>query len=362
MADSQRSTARSTRLVRSVPAAIRSLLRVPLFYKILLANSAIVVAGAVAGTMTTAAFVRAEPDRSTLELVGLLALAGVVVSVMVNWLILRLALGPLDELERTAHAVQAGQFDARARLSPVMDRELERLTRVFNAMLDGLERTRRRLRDVAARALRAEEEERKRIARELHDETAQSLAAQLVRLRLLRGSTDTTARDAALDEVRAEMTRTLEGIRRYARGLRPPALDELGLGPAIEAHARSLAEATGLEVTVDTERVEGVLSSDAELAMYRIVQEAVSNALRHAQANEVRVRLAREDGTVVATVEDDGRGFAVDEVMSSQRGLGLFGMQERSAYVGGRVEIESAPGEGTRVRVEVPLPKEERNA
>ncbi|HEY8368005.1 MAG TPA: sensor histidine kinase [Thermodesulfobacteriota bacterium] len=342
--------------VAARPSLVRALLGLPLFYKLLVANAAVVILGAVAGTALTAEFVRAAPGRSTFELVGLFALAGVVVSVLVNAVVLRLALAPLRHLERTAERVRRGELDARAPRSPLADATLEKLTATINDMLDALEAYRRRLGEIAARALHAQEEERKRIARELHDETAQALAALLIRLRLARRADDPAAREALLEEARREIAAAIEGIRRFARGLRPPALDELGLVPAIAAHARSLGDAAGLRVEVEADPVDGLLAPDAELALYRIVQEALSNVARHAGAREARVRVERAAGAVAAIVEDRGRGFRLDDAVGPEgRGLGLFGMRERAAYVGGRVEIDSAPGAGTRIRVEVPV-------
>jgi two-component system sensor histidine kinase UhpB len=339
----------------ALPAWIRALLRVPLFYKILIANALIVIAGAIAGTATTAQFVRAAPTRSTLELVGLLTAAGVVVSVLVNAVILRLALSPLNLLAETATRVQDGELDARAPYSMLADRDLTHLTWTFNGMLESLALYRKQLREIAARALRAEEEERKRIARELHDETAQTLAALLIRLRLARGAENAEARDAMLDDVRREIAEALEGVRRFARGLRPPALDELGLVPAIESYARMLEEASSIPVSIEAEPVAKLLSPEAELVLYRVVQEALSNAVRHAAAKHITVRIRRSRGNVVAIVEDDGRGFPVEEVLAGPAaGLGLFGMKERTAYMGGRLEIHSEVGKGTRVIAEVP--------
>ncbi len=339
-------------MLRRIPRAV---LRVPLFYKILIANSVIVVLGAVIGTAITRDFLRAGATGFSPSLVVVvLALVGVAVSVLVNAWILRVALQPLQLLEETAARIHAGETDARVPTSPVADRELERLAQTFNSMVDSLENYRQRLRDVAARAQAAEEEERKRIARELHDDTAQSLAALMLRLRLIRNQDDAEARTRALDELREELGEALERIRRFARGLRPPALDELGLVPALESHARSISEAVEVPVRVDAEPVAGLLSPQSELALYRIAQEALSNAIRHGQPETVQITIRRRPGVVVLRVRDDGRGFRVEEARDGERpGLGLFGMEERAAYLGGRVEIRSVPGRGTVVRATI---------
>ncbi|HET6763932.1 MAG TPA: sensor histidine kinase, partial [Longimicrobiaceae bacterium] len=319
-------------------------------------NAVIVLGGAVAGGMVTAQYVRAAPGRSALDLVGFMAVAGVFLSLAVNALILRLALSPLDLLEETAARVQGGDLQARVPISPVADRELERLTHTFNAMLDASAADRARLREVAARALGAAEEERKRIARELHDETAQTLAALLIRIRILRNG-DPGALEDGLETLRSEIGEALEGVRRYARGLRPPALDELGLLPAIDSHVRWLSEATGLAIEAAADpSIDGLLPPEAELAVYRIVQEALSNVVRHSGAHRVDLSVARAPSAVIVTVADDGRGFSTTDVMSTDgSGLGLFGMQERAGYLGGRVDITSHPGAGTRVRAEIPI-------
>jgi two-component system, NarL family, sensor histidine kinase UhpB len=336
---------------------LRVLLRVPLFYKILLANAVIVLGGAVAGGLVTAQYVRAAPGRSALDLVGFMAVAGVFLSLAVNALILRLALSPLELLEETAARVQGGDLQARVPISPVADRELERLSHTFNAMLDASAADRARLREVAARALGAAEEERKRIARELHDETAQTLAALLIRIRILRRNGDPEALVEGLEALRTEIGDALEGVRRYARGLRPPALDELGLLPAIDSHVRWLSEATGLTIEASADpSIDGLLPPEAELAVYRIVQEALSNVVRHSGAKHVELTVARAPAAVIVTVADDGHGFSTADVMSTDgSGLGLFGMQERAGYLGGRVDVSSQPGTGTRVRAEIPV-------
>lgn len=332
----------------------RGLLRFPLFYKILIANA--VILGLVIGACSVVAHGAAQTTNYAL-LLG----AGLVLSILSNALIIRLALSPLARLERTARRVQAGDLTARVEPSPLADRELERIATTFNTMLDSGEAYRRRLREVAARALSAQEEERKRIARELHDGTAQTLAALRVRMRVARAAGDGAERDAQLDRLSADLDEATEEVRRIAQGLRPPALDMLGLAPAIESYARALSSGGELQVETDIRSLEGLLTPEAELALCRIVQEALSNAARHSGARRAWVRIGLEGGSVVALIRDDGRGFAVETAMAAT-GLGLFGMQERGAYVGGAVEIESAPGRGTRVRVTIPVVETARYA
>lgn len=338
------------------PRAIRALLRIPLFYKILIANAALVLFGALLGSTLTASYVRTQPTGSILDLASALAVAGVGATVLVNAVILRLALQPLEQLERSAARVQAGELDVRAPVSPIADRDLEQLTRTFNGSLDAAAAYRGRLREVAASALYAAEEERKRIARELHDETAQLLAALLIRIRVVRRAPDPQTLDALLDDMRREIAAALEGVRRFARGLRPPALDELGLVPAIESHVRSVSVVAGFPVRLEAEAIDGALPPEAELAVYRIVQEALSNVVRHARASHATVRVRRTAGQLEVRIDDDGRGFDVARVRAGGGGgLGLFGMTERAGYLGGRVEVTSTPGGGTHVCAEIPL-------
>jgi two-component system, NarL family, sensor histidine kinase UhpB len=328
----------------------RALLRVPLFYKILIANAAILTLVIVA--CGVAAHATATGTAPTfLALLG----GGLAVSIASNALILRLALTPLTRLERTAQSVQDGDLAARAEPSDLADRDLARLMTTFNMMLDSGATYRRRLRDIAARALNATEDERKRIARELHDGIAQTMAALRVQLRVARSVEDATTRDALLEKIGAGLGDATEEVRRIAQGLRPPALDMLGLAPAIESCARSIEENTGLQFDTVLSPVESLLAPEAELALYRIVQEALSNIARHAEAGTVRIRLSYSGRFVTATVEDDGSGFAVGEEMAGGGGLGLYGMQERAAYVGGTVDIDSEPGIGTRVRAIIPV-------
>jgi two-component system, NarL family, sensor histidine kinase UhpB len=327
----------------------RSLLRFPLFYKILVANAVIVVAVTAACGVAARATANGEAAKYMMLLGG-----GLLLSLASNAVIVRLALSPLKRLQRTAERVQGGDTAARVEPSELADRDLERLIATFNMMLDSGEVYRRRLRETAARAQNATEEERQRIARELHDGTAQTLAALRVQLRVARSVEDGQARRALLERVGAGLGEAAEEVRRIAQGLRPPALDMLGLAPALESFARATADTAGLALTAELSPVEGLLTPEAELALYRIVQEALSNVARHATAGTVYLKLEHGGDVVTATVEDDGRGFGVREEMSNG-GLGLFGMQERAAYFGGTVEIDSQPGRGTRVRAIIPV-------
>jgi PAS domain S-box-containing protein len=212
----------------------------------------------------------------------------------------------------------------------------------------------RRLQNFSEGALRATEEERQRIARELHDDTAQRLATLILRIRRLALEEDAVARKALLEQIREEIVDAAEGVKRMARGLRPPEIEELGLSLAIVAHVRSLREGAGFEVETELGAVDGSLNVTAKLAMYRIVQEALSNARRHAATSRATVRLFAQGDTVVAEVEDRGKGFRLSRAMQSGGGLGLVGMRERATMIGGRLSIDSLPGEGTTVRVVVP--------
>ena len=336
---------------RAIVTFGRWLLRAPLFYKILVSNALLI--GLVAFA-TAEAVRRFHVSPESAPPVVLVIGAGILVSFAANGALIRIALAPLRDLERTAARIQAGDLVARTELSPVADRDLRRLARTFNGMIESATAYRRRLRETSARATRAAEEERKRVARELHDGTAQTLAAVRVRLRLARGASDADAIGAAIDRVSAELGEAIEEVRRMARGLRPPALDMLGLAAAVRSLVESAANAAGLDVEVEADPMRGALSADGELALYRILQEALSNVVRHSGASQLEVRLCRRSYGAELRVRDDGRGFTMDATLANGGGLGLFGMQERAAYVGGQVEVTSSPGNGTTVTAMIP--------
>jgi PAS domain S-box-containing protein len=213
---------------------------------------------------------------------------------------------------------------------------------------------RKRLRDFSEGALRSVEEERQRIARELHDDTAQRLATLMLRVRLLTHVQEDGRRTMALEELREDLLEVAEGVKRIARGLRPPELEDVGLVTAIQAHLRDLREGADFEVEGHFEAVDHLLEDESKLALYRIVQESLSNALRHSGAGRATLTVEASSDRVVAVVKDMGRGFSAAHAAKGGGGLGLIGMQERAVMLGGRVTVDSTPGQGTRVRVELP--------
>jgi signal transduction histidine kinase len=205
--------------------------------------------------------------------------------------------------------------------------------------------------DALRRVVEAQELERRRLARELHDQTGQELTSVLLGLKAVEEAKSGAERAEALAAVREQVVETLHDVRRLAVELRPKALDDFGLVPALERLRDTFAEQTGMRVDLES-RIRERLPTDVETALYRIVQEALTNVVKHAQATAVSIVLAPKDRAVTALIEDDGRGFTPD---GSGEGLGLLGMGERLALFGGRLKIESSHGAGTTIVAEVPL-------
>ena len=205
--------------------------------------------------------------------------------------------------------------------------------------------------DALRRVVEAQELERRRLARELHDQTGQELTSVLLGLKAVEEAKSGAERAEALAAVREQVVETLHDVRRLAVELRPKALDDFGLVPALERLRDTFAEQTGMRVDLES-RIRERLPTDVETALYRIVQEALTNVVKHARATAVSIVLAPKDRAVTALIEDDGRGFTPD---GSGEGLGLLGMGERLALFGGRLKIESSHGAGTTIVAEVPL-------
>jgi len=205
--------------------------------------------------------------------------------------------------------------------------------------------------DALRRVVSAQELERQRLARELHDETGQALTSILLKLKTFEDIGDAERLAEATSELREIVVATLQDVRRLAVELRPKALDDFGLVPAIERLVGTFREQTGIEVDLESRLGSDRLPREIETTLYRITQEALTNVVKHAQAKHVSIVLTRRDGSVAALIEDDGRGISE----AGRDGLGLLGMRERIALVDGRLEVESSPGSGTTVSVEVPV-------
>jgi two-component system sensor histidine kinase UhpB len=326
-------------------------LGISLFWKIFLANLILVALVATAGVIL--ALGSRSIAESEVTAVGIVtATVLILLSIAMNTGLVRLALLPVDSLTDTIERVRRGDTAVRAATSPVADPGLRNLGDALNEMLDNLSVNRHRQRELARRVLQAEERERQRIAHELYSGTAQTLAGVLVRLRIAERHLSSGA-DGSIDEIREEVVSALEEIRGVARRLRPPELDELGVRVALEAHVRSMAEGRNIDI-----RFEGdvpPLSRESQLALFRIVQEATSNAILHSGTDRLKVRFSAHGSGVLAEVEDDGHGFDVSSALAhTGESLGLFGMHERAGYVQGEISLESGPGRGTRVRVIIP--------
>jgi two-component system, NarL family, sensor histidine kinase UhpB len=320
---------------------VARLLRLPLFYKILLANSLIVALGAVAGTVITLW------HGHRYELITLFTGAGLVLSFVVNYWVLRIALTPLDRLQAAVDVVRCGDMTARVEAGPLDDERFVRLVETFNEMLERTGHATEELRHLSHRILTAQENERARVARELHDQSAQSLTLMLVRLRLLDRSTDASQARQHVQELRDLTARALDEIRRIALELRPKILEDLGLGQALAWQADELNAGGGVRTTLEIVGMDHRLPREPELALYRVAQEALTNITRHARAHTACLRLEQQGNAVTLTVEDDGVGFDIGAALAHPSGLGLSGMRERMALVGGRLAIEPRPGGGT---------------
>jgi signal transduction histidine kinase len=212
----------------------------------------------------------------------------------------------------------------------------------------------------------AHEDERKRIARELHDEAGQTLTSLLLGLKHIEDSSADSSNKAKAVELRSLTAHTLDLMRDMALELRPSTLDHLGLVAALERYVAEYGRKHGLEADFDAGGLDGArLSPQTETALYRIAQEALTNVLRHARARGVSVLLERRDSRAILVVEDDGAGFDVEVARHSGSpagDLGILGMEERALLAGGSLTIESRPGHGTAVFVEAPLEDKDHGA
>ena len=229
-----------------------------------------------------------------------------------------------------------------------------RLTETFGARAAvAVDLADRVARDALRRVVAGQELERRRLARELHDETGQALTSILLGLKHVEEAGSPESARAAAAELREQIVDTLQNVRRLAVELRPSALDDFGLAPALERLAEAFGEQSGIAVDIQTNLDSRRLTPEVETALYRIVQEALTNVAKHAEATRVSIVVTRRESSVTAVIEDDGQGFGAGG--GTGEGLGLVGMKERVGLLGGRLALESTEGAGTTVVAEVPV-------
>jgi two-component system sensor histidine kinase UhpB len=279
----------------------------------------------------------------------ILALA-IVLSLCVNVWMLRRRWGPLESLIQRVERIDPAQ-PTTLELEGDPVEEIDRLGASFKRLLEGIESERRRRGQLV---LRAQEAERRRLARDLHDEVNQALTAILLRLEALSQDAP-NERAAELAELKRIVNQAMEELLNLARQLRPSALDDHGLVPAVEAQLKGFAARTGVETRLRTDGRPGDLEEDVQVAIYRVAQEALANVGRHAGATCVEVELSANGAGAELRVRDDGAGFdaAHPDPTDSGAGLGLKGMAERARLVGGELDVRSSPGGGTTVSLRI---------
>jgi two-component system, NarL family, sensor histidine kinase UhpB len=333
-----------------------------LFTRIAIGNAVVIVVGAIAGTLLTRHLTDVAAD---IWLIILFAALGIGLSVAVNFWLIRTALRPLDELRSIVYGIQQGSATVEELKLTNPDPDIELLAAAMGSLIKQLESSNLRLRALSERAIHVQEEERKRIARSLHDDTGQALSTLIIKLERLENRLPGNEPDLK-DQVSSAgklASGTLNELRKVITGLRPSILDDLGLIPAMRWYARTNLEAAGVNVTMDAEEEGSELPGSLSTTLFRITQEAVNNIIRHAQAKNVQLCLKRNEKHVYLQIKDDGVGFdpskEFDEATKLQH-WGLIGIRERADLIGGDFRISSIPPDGTLMEVIIPLePKSE---
>ena len=325
------------------PARVRQALAVSLFWRVAAINAGGLVLAALILALSPATI----SSRLTAAEAVVLAVITVVV-IGINVLLLRRVFGPLERLTEIMRRIDPLQPGRRIEMErPVA--EVAELYDTFNAMLDRIERERR---TSGRRALMAQENERRRLARELHDEVGQTMTGVVLQLEGLHAVSPAELAEpvALLQETARE---GVEEVREIVRGLRPQALDEFGLRSALLSLAAGVTERTGVRVRARVIPQLPQMERDQELAIYRVAQEGLTNVARHAGARTAELILETEGDHLVLRVRDDGRGISDSEATS--QGVGIGGMRERALLIGGRLRVGRHERGGTEVRLDVPL-------
>ena len=273
-----------------------------------------------------------------------------------------------DETGRLARAFEtmrvalAASMDEVTQANATLERRVAARTAQLQKLYAELQDRDARRAELVRKLLSAQEDERRRIARELHDETCQTVTALAVGLDTVRRAGSPEEASAKLEDARALTSRTLDGLHRVIFDLRPSVLDDLGLVSAVRWWVDRHLTPAGITARLEIENLEDRLPPTVEIPVFRAIQEALTNVVRHSGAKTVLVQMSRESGTLSVDVEDDGKGFTPADVATPSetgQGLGLLGMRERIEILGGTLTLDSSPGAGTHVAFTVPVPKEE---
>ena len=328
---------------------VQRFLKVPLAAKLAGANLVIVVA----------AWIGAYAVHVTAGEWRMLAVmtAAMLVGLAVSLVLVSIALRPIKDLERTATRVWAGDLDTRVPRSAVADADLAQVGGTLNYLLTALAEDRLRVRILASEIVRTADVERSRVGKELHDSIAQSLAALRYQLVAIERETTDPELVAQIRAVRESAGEVLEQVRLLSHTVHPQILDDLGLVPALRNLARKATGETVVTVIApdDAEADLKGIQTDVAAALYRVAQESIANAIRHAAPSNIDVRVARVANGVALQIDDDGNGFDADKTEREAQAMGLFTMRERVSLLGGTFTISSKPKEGTSVRVTIPL-------
>lgn len=330
--------------------------KTPILYRIAIGNAFVIAIGAIGGTYIT----RILADQAVDWWLILLFLGiGTLLSVIINFWIIKNALRPLNELSILVDQVQAGHAQIDPRFLQPTDPDIYQLAATLDSLVRELNERNLELRALSERSINALEEERRRIALTLHDDTGQALSMLIINLESLENQIpgDESSLREKLITTRQLAQGSLANLRKIVYGLRPTILDDLGLVPAIRWYARTNLEEAGIMIDITANGEVEPLSPQLNSTLFRIAQEAVNNIVRHSNAEKVEIILRQRDEHILLEVKDDGQGFNLasfrEKALQLQH-LGLLGIQERAELMGGEAKLSSAPGSGTQILVSVP--------
>lgn len=334
--------------------------RISLCYRIVIGNTIVIAAGSMIGAWITYQLI--GKDASPFLMISIV-LIGILISFILNLILVRSALMPLFELQRFSSAIKTFSTQRNNLTLTNPDPDTCQLANTLIDLIHQLENNNRQLRAITGRVINAQEEERRRIARWLHDDTGQALLSLIINLEYLQKKVPPDHLDLkeTIEKATQLSKQTLDELRVIIYGLRPSILDDLGLGPAIRWYARSKLEEAGINATINIPESNLDISPRLRTSLFRIAQEAINNVVRHSGAKNASISLDTIDKEIVLSIEDDGRGFNVapnsEEAMRMQH-WGLVGIQERVELIGGIYSLAAEPGKGVLLQVYAPLTKE----